>query len=129
MTRVNVGHVLVVDDDPDICDSVQDVLQVYGYRVDTARDGAEALRKLKGGDRPCIILLDLMMPGMDGLQFRSEQLRDPALATIPVVILSGGGNVAAKAAAVGAEGLAKPIDLSVLLAKVQRFDCTRDNPN
>jgi CheY-like chemotaxis protein len=121
----NEKHVLVVDDDPDICAALQMVLQVYGYHVTTASDGAEALHKLRGGEVPSIILLDLMMPGMDGVQFRSEQLRDPELATIPVVVLSGGGDVAAKAAAIGVEGLAKPVDLDVLLDRVRRLGCAR----
>ena len=118
-------HVLVVDDDPDICTAVRDVLEAFGYYVDMARDGAEALKKLRRGEVPCLILLDLMMPGMNGFEFRNEQLRDPVLASIPVVVVSGAGDVAAKAATIGVEGLAKPIDLDVLLEKISHFDCSR----
>jgi CheY-like chemotaxis protein len=110
---------LVVDDDPDICEALQTVLEAYGYRVLTAPGGAEALAILRRGERPCLILLDLMMPGMNGAEFRAEQLRDPALARIPVVVLSASGEVAAKAAALGAEGLPKPVDLEALLRAIR----------
>lgn len=123
MSGPNVKHVLVVDDDPDICAVVREVLEAFGYYVDVARDGAEALKKLRRGAVPCLILLDLMMPGMNGFEFRDAQLRDPALAPIPVVVISGAGDVAAKAAPLGVEGLAKPIDLNVLLEKVRRYNC------
>ena len=125
MIGQNMKHVLVVDDDPDICDVVQEILESFGYRVETARNGIEALKKLRSGGAPCLILLDLMMPGMNGFEFRNEQLCDPALASIPVVVISGAGEVAAKAATMGVEGLAKPINLDVLLAEVRDFNCTR----
>ena len=116
-------HVLVVDDDPDICEVMQMVLESRGYRVVTSQSGVEALGMLRAGEDPCLILLDLMMPGMNGLEFRDEQRRDPALAAIPVVMISAGGDVTAKAASVGLEGLLKPVDLDVLLATVERFGC------
>jgi CheY-like chemotaxis protein len=125
MVGQNVKHVLVVDDDPDICAVLRAVLETFGYYVELARDGAEALKKLRRGDAPCLILLDLMMPGMNGFEFRNEQLRDPTLASIPVVVISGAGDVAAKAATIGVEGLAKPIDLDVLLETVSHFHCSR----
>jgi CheY-like chemotaxis protein len=113
--------VMIVDDDTDICTAMQIVLEAYGYRVTTASDGAEALHKLQTDDAPCLILLDLMMPGMNGQQFREAQLRNPALAEIPVVVLSGDYKVAERAAEMGVEGLGKPIDLPLLLAKVEQF--------
>lgn len=115
--------VLVVDDDPDICEVMELILESRGYCVVTAEDGIEALRMLRSGEEPCLILLDLMMPRMDGIQFRDEQQRDPNLAAIPVVMISAGGDVAAKAAAAGLEGLLKPIELDVLLATVARYGC------
>src|SRR5262249_48304507 len=114
-------NILIVDDDQDICDTVQIILELRGYRVVTASDGAEALHLLRNGERPCLILLDLMMPGMNGTQFREEQLRDSALASIPVLILSGDGRVAEKAAPLHAEGLGKPLHLQTLLDRVCRF--------
>jgi CheY-like chemotaxis protein len=113
--------VMIVDDDTDICATVQIVLEVYGYRVITASDGAEALHKLETEEAPCLIILDLMMPGMNGQQFREAQLQNPALADIPVVVLSGDYKVNERAAAMGVEGLGKPIEVSQLLAKVEQF--------
>jgi CheY-like chemotaxis protein len=62
-----------------------------------------------------------MMPGMNGQQFRAAQLRDPALAAIPVVVLSGDYKVDEQAAELGVEGFSKPIQLPVLLAKIEQF--------
>lgn len=112
---------MIVDDDADIRMAVQIVLETYGYCVITANDGAEALAKLEAGERPCLIILDLMMPGMDGQQFREAQLADPALAKIPVVVLSGDYKVGERAAEMGVEGLRKPIQLPKLLAKIEQF--------
>jgi CheY-like chemotaxis protein len=113
--------VMIVDDDPDICMTMQMVLETYGYGVIIANDGAEALDKLEAGERPCLIILDLMMPGMDGQQFREAQLGSPALAEIPVVVVSGDYKVDERAAEMGVEGLRKPIQLPKLLAKVEQF--------
>jgi CheY-like chemotaxis protein len=71
---------------------------------------------------PSVILLDLMMPVMDGWQFRTEQLRDPALAAIPVILISADGTVREKAAALSAAAfLRKPIDVEQLLALVRQY--------
>jgi CheY-like chemotaxis protein len=115
------GTVLVVEDDLDIREVMRMVLEASGYQVLEAGDGAEALVVARA-HRPRLILLDLMMPGMDGFQFRESQLRDPAIATIPVVIVSGGGAVPQKAAELGAAGyLVKPTDLQRLLAVMQEL--------
>lgn len=113
------AKLLVVDDDPDVCDTMQVILESYGYHVDIAEHGMDALHKLRSGEPPSVILLDMMMPDMDGLQFRQEQLRDPRLAKIPVVLVSASGEVATKAAALGVTGLTKPIDLDLLLATLK----------
>lgn len=112
--------VLVVDDDRDICEVVQTVLELEGYAVVTAGDGAEALACLRAGVRPCLIILDLMMPNMNGMQFREQQQQDPELRAIPVVVLSGDGRAGMKAATLGVEGLRKPVELDVLLEAVRR---------
>ena len=82
--------ILVVDDDADIRDSVAEVLEDAGYRVQQAANGREALDYLQASAYPCIILLDLMMPVMDGPQFRAAQQSKPTLAGIPVVVISAG---------------------------------------
>ena len=112
---------MIVDDDTDICMTMQITLEAYGYRTTTASDGAEALHMLETDEAPCLILLDLMMPGMNGQQFREAQLRNPAFAEIPVVVMSGDYRVKERAAEMGVEGLGKPIELPVLLAKVEEF--------
>jgi two-component system response regulator MprA len=109
--------VLVVDDDPDILDAVCDILEGESYRVARARHGAEALERL-AGERPDVILLDLMMPVMDGIAFAQALRTRGTDAEIPIVVISADGNPQ-KAAAVGARGfLAKPFDIDALLAEV-----------
>jgi CheY-like chemotaxis protein len=113
-------QVLVVDDDFDIRDTLQELLELEGLRVASAANGREALRQLRNGVRPGLILLDLMMPEMSGWEFRGEQLRDPALADIPVVILSATPDVARTANELRAAGFVrKPFDLDQLLEMVE----------
>ena len=113
--------ILVVDDDIDIRDAMCLVLQHSGYRTVAAANGAEALRALGDGDSIGLILLDMMMPVMDGWGFRNAQVEGPAFARIPVVVLTGDGRASAKAEAIGAVGyLRKPLDLDDLLAVVAR---------
>jgi CheY-like chemotaxis protein len=115
------GSVVVVEDDLDIREVVRMVLEASGYSVLEAGEGAEALSVVRGR-RPCVIMLDLMMPGMDGFQFREAQLQDPAIAAIPVIIVSGAGGIPEKAAKLGAAGyLVKPTDLQRMLALVAEF--------
>jgi CheY-like chemotaxis protein len=92
---------LVVDDDPDVREALSDALAERGYVVIGEPNGRSALEHLKQGLQPCAIVLDLMMPVMDGWDFRSEQLRDPSLAQIPVVVLSAFGPKPPKAAGDG----------------------------
>jgi len=112
--------ILIVDDDADIVETVQIILEMHGYRVLTAGDGRRALELLQGAEPPSLILLDLMMPDMNGAQFRAAQLRDPALSAIPVVAVSGDGSVREKAAVLGVDGIAKPVALDTLLETVAR---------
>ncbi len=115
--------VLVVDDDPDILDAICDILGAEGYRVARARHGLEALGRVEE-ERPAIILLDLMMPVMDGLAFAQALRRTPTHENIPIVIISADGNPQ-KAAAVGARGfLAKPFDIAALLSQVAAMTAT-----
>jgi CheY-like chemotaxis protein len=115
--------VLVVDDDADVREATQLVLENSGYRVLTATDGRQALEVLRtNAERPCVILLDLMMPVMDGWRFRTEQQHDAALAPIPVVVLSGATDMHRAAASLSAdEHIRKPVSLDRLLATVRRY--------
>lgn len=115
--------VMVVDDDPDIRTMMELVLEGSGYAVTSAADGAEALHKLvQGAGLPCVILLDLRMPGMDGQQFREAQLSDPRLSHVPVTVVSGDGDIAARATALGTDHyLMKPVALEALLEEVGRY--------
>lgn len=115
------GHVLIVEDDSDLADITAIVLRGAGYEPEIANNGAEALERLRVR-HPRVILLDLMMPEMNGWEFRNAQLRDPALAAIPVVVMTADGHANEKAASLGAEGyLRKPVDLDELLEKVSRY--------
>jgi CheY-like chemotaxis protein len=114
--------VLVVDDNVDLQDAIGDVLADAGYTPIFATDGQNALDYLRAHEAPSLILLDLMMPVMDGMQFREEQLRDPALAHIPVVILSADGKLHQKVKHLSPAGaLAKPVQIDDLLSTVARF--------
>ncbi len=115
-------RVLVVEDDADVRTMISIMLTIEGYDVSTAENGREALDLLRRGDHPDLILLDLMMPVMNGWQFRAEQVRDPDLARIPAVVISGGDRIVEHSRTLGAaDYLRKPIDLDVLLATVQRY--------
>jgi two-component system response regulator MprA len=115
--------VLVVEDEPDIRDIVGMILEQNGIHALGAADGLEALALLRSGrPAPALIILDLMMPRMNGWQFREAQTHDPRLAGIPVLVLSGDGRVAEKASALGAAGFVrKPADVAELLRNVVRY--------
>lgn len=115
--------ILLIEDDRDICEIVQLVLAEEGYETLTVPNGAEALRLLRAGEaRPFVIMLDLMLPVMDAWQFRSEQLRDPALEKIPVVIFSANPKVWRHADMLGAAAvIRKPPNLNEILDVVGRF--------
>ncbi len=109
------GVVMVVDDDEDLRELVVQVLTDAGFETVAARHGREALARLKAGElTPELILLDLEMPVMSGWEFRREQLRDPALAQVPVLVTSS-----AEPGALAASGyLAKPYAAADLLRAV-----------
>lgn len=112
--------VLLVDDDFDLRDALVPILEYEGHRVVSAANGQEALDRLQSMAPPSVILLDLMMPVMNGEEFRAEQLRDPRLASIPVVVLSAHAYAEQRAAQIGARCLKKPFDVDVLLDEVRR---------
>lgn len=111
--------VMIVDDDADIRDTLGDVLGDVGYAVVTAIDGLEALELLRTRPAPDVILLDLMMPRCDGKEFRRRQLAEPAIALVPVVLLTADVNIADKRAELDARAyLAKPVGLDELLSVI-----------
>lgn len=110
--------VLVVDDEQDLLEVTSFVLESEGYRVETARNGEEALARLRGGLRPELVLLDMMMPVMNGWEFLQTITAIPSLKSIPVVVLTAAGSAVVVPGAV--EILRKPFDLSQLVEVVDR---------
>ena len=107
--------ILVVEDNPDIRESFAFLIEQRGYRVRAAADGEEALAKLAEHGPACLILLDLMMPRMDGWQLRERLLADPECASIPLVIVSSIADLEHEAERLAAlHYLRKPIDLAEL---------------
>ena len=117
--------VLVVDDDKNVREMIGAALAARGYKTVLTGNGREAMDYLKSAvSRPGLILLDLMMPEMNGWEFRRAQQEDPGLASIPVAILTGMAGVEEKAGAIGAvDVLFKPSRIESLDAVVSRFCC------
>jgi CheY-like chemotaxis protein len=116
------GTVLVVDDDRDFLDAVRAVIEEEGFRVLTAKDGQEAFEVLGDRETPCLILLDLRMPGMDGPEFRRRQLADPRIADIPVVGFTGLSNGDGEARLLALSSyLRKPVHLHQLHETVAHY--------
>jgi CheY-like chemotaxis protein len=112
--------ILIVEDDADLREMMADLLALEGYRAATASNGREALEYLRQTGIPGLILLDLMMPVMDGWEFRREQRRDPELAPIPVIVLSALDPQ--RAADIGGNAfLKKPLDFDRLIDLVRQF--------
>jgi CheY-like chemotaxis protein len=118
-------RILVIDDEEMIRESLVEFLDEHGYEAVPAVDGRDALKKLADSSpRPCLILLDLMMPVMDGRSFREQQLQDPDLSAIPVIVLSAYRDVARNATELNVAGyLEKPLKLQTLLQLVRQH-CT-----
>jgi CheY-like chemotaxis protein len=112
--------VLIVEDDADLREMMAQLLSLEGYRAESVANGRAALEYLLKGDVPELILLDLMMPIMDGWEFRRRQREHPQIASVPVVILSALDE--SRAADVDGEAfLKKPLDFDRLLELVRRF--------
>ena len=120
--------VLVIDDHADLRDGLQVVLRREGYEVETAAHGREALNKLHTGLRPCVIVMDLMMPVMNGFEFREAQLADPTLASIPLIAYSGVTDPRRTAQQLHAAAYVnKPTEVEELASVVRQF-CPRHDP-
>jgi CheY-like chemotaxis protein len=109
------GNVLIVDDDADGVDALRYLLESHGYCVESAGNGRDALRYLRTGARPNVVILDLAMPVMNGWQFLAAREGDETLSSIPVIV------VTASQPAPGAESemvMTKPVDLDALLDRI-----------
>lgn len=110
--------ILVVEDDEDTRETLCTALELNGFATLSANNGEQALRTLRECQRPCLILLDLMMPVMSGLEFLESLRQDPAYDTTPVVLVSAWPEDAKQMA--GAQGVVgKPFDLHQLLARIE----------
>jgi len=119
-TRQAHCSVLIVEDDADLREMMAQLLSLEGFSAVTVANGREALQYLSQGDMPEVILLDLMMPVMDGWEFRRQQQADPLLSDVPVIVLSALDQ--ARAADLEAAAfLKKPLDFDRLLALVRQY--------
>ncbi|MET0592560.1 MAG: response regulator [Polyangiaceae bacterium] len=126
MTKLSCpASVLVVEDNDDIRQAIGDILEGEGYEIALAEDGERALELLSELPRPCLLLVDLVMPRLDGWQLLGMLAEDDRLATIPVVVLSAANDP--KTAPIHPI-LKKPIDLDILLQIVREHCCGHRNP-
>jgi CheY-like chemotaxis protein len=116
-------QVLLVDDDPDIRFALKALLEDEGFEVRCAEDGRLALDELQRGALPCGIVLDLMMPKMSGWEFLLERRASPALAAIPVAVLTATEEAAFPSSALAEACLRKPVDVERLVAFLE--GCSR----
>ena len=119
-------HVLIVEDDRDIADLFVLIARLQGYSADSAADGEEGLRKLRSR-QTSLVVLDLVMPGMSGWDFREQQLRDPAIADVPVLCVSSVPDLEQHGRLLGVHCLAKPVD-PAWLAHTLRDLCESERP-
>lgn len=115
--------ILIVEDDRDIRKNLARLLESEGYEVASAENGQVALDYLKRVTKlPDVILLDLMMPVMDGFQFREQQESEGRLSSIPIVIMTAGGNIEEKKIALGAKAaFKKPADVDSILETIKHI--------
>jgi excisionase family DNA binding protein len=115
--KARTDHILIVDDDESLRDTLSDIVSDQGYAALSAADGREALRLLRSADqpKPSLILLDLGLPNMDGLEFLNEQQRDLALAGIPVIVITA----ERRSEISGVPTLRKPLDIARLVDAIR----------
>ena len=124
--HAHVRPILLVEDEPDVRDALRLVLEDAGYDVVCAGEGREALARVRESS-PSLILLDLMLPVMDGFEFRVQQMQDPSIASIPVIVFSCGGDLQEKIAPLRvAACLRKPVDVDALLELIGVLAKARD---
>ncbi|MDP2345269.1 MAG: response regulator [Deltaproteobacteria bacterium] len=108
--------VLIVDDEPDVRESLAEIFEDAGYSASTAADGDEALRILEHAD-PCVVLLDLLMPIMNGNEVYAQMQRDPRLAAVPVIVTTSQPSLAPSGLLI----MKKPVNVKRLLAAVSQL--------
>lgn len=115
------ANVLLIDDDFGILDGVSDFLENEGFSVASASNGVDALNQLRSGLHADVIVLDVMMPLMDGWDFRAEQLADPLLRDTPLVVISAAGfsRETLQHQFRAHEVLLKPLDLGAFVRTLQ----------
>jgi CheY-like chemotaxis protein len=120
--------VLIVDDDADVRELVRIALETEGYTVGCVADGRDALNYLRSHADTCLILLDLMLPVMDGRHFRTVQLQDRSLAWIPIVLMSGAPDPERPARELGARRVVrKPLDLDEVKQALSSIGCSQSH--
>jgi CheY-like chemotaxis protein len=122
VTAAETRPLMIVDDDDDLRDILSDIMVAQGYRVAAYDDARKALAALEDGEKPFLILLDLMMPGMSGWEFRAAQLGNPGLALIPVAVLTAASSLTDSGRTLSnVETLRKPFALDSALTLVGRY--------
>lgn len=117
---MNPPTVFIIEDDPDTRDMLARFLEMEGYQVELAANGRQALDQLSNGATASVIVLDLMMPVMDGWEFRRRQVEDARLKQIPTIVVSAAGRD--RMAHISADAyLSKPVDMDELLQRVSQF--------
>ena len=122
--KIDCSRILVVEDEPDLRDTLRDLLELEGYRVSTAANGKEGLQVIEEVGEPCLILLDLMMPVMNGWEFMHALRTQPlAASNVPVVVVSAAADIADLPQRYGCAVLRKPVRIEQLLALAHAY-CT-----
>ena len=117
---MSLPTVFIIEDDVDTRDMLGRFLELEGYRVQLASNGRQALDLLKSDPRANVIVLDLMMPVMDGWEFRRRQVEDARLKDIPTIVVSAAGRE--RLAQINADAyISKPVDMDELLERVSQF--------
>lgn len=123
--EMTTDPILVIEGNDAMRERLRSTLELEGFAVEAAANGQEALDRLEAGLRPCVIVMDLMMPAMNGFEFRRQQLRNPELVRIPVITYSGFADVRAGAR----QAVAEPQqDVDGILALVRRH-CGKAAPS
>lgn len=120
---MDCDRILIVEDEADIRETLKEIMELEGYRVSTAENGERALVLLDEIQRPCLILLDLMMPVMDGWEFLHvlREQRQHVLATIPIVVVSAAADVLDVKQQYGCQAVKKPVNIETLVELARQY--------